>query len=148
MDLPAKIRIALDGQLDAMSGASRRIVLVVEDDLLIRMVLIDMLHELGHAECLEADSGQAALALLQAHPEITDLILDLTLPDMDGTQLAPRARELLPSLHIVIATGLSHDKVSPLLVSLPGSFYLSKPYGIAQVAEAMGQVQPTAPRTG
>lgn len=79
------------------------VVLLCEDDPLIRLSSASMLEDLG-ARTLEAGDGRSALALLES--ERVDLLLvDLGLPDMNGLELVQRARAMTPHLPVVFATG-------------------------------------------
>src|SRR3954451_4945889 len=91
-------------------------VLVVEDEFLIRMTLAEALGDEGF-EVLEAESGDAALPMLQADPEIRLLLTDIQLHgQLNGRALAKRAREHKPTLPIIYMTVRpdSGDLASPL----------------------------------
>ncbi len=103
------------------SAMSPLTVLLVEDDALIRINTAEMLSELGH-QVLEAGTACEALTVLQ-RGGIDLLVTDLGLPDMNGHELAGRARELLPEIGIVYATG---DTSVP--DDIPGAVLLGKPY--------------------
>lgn len=96
-------------------------VLLVEDDALIRINTAEMLTELGH-QVLEAGTACEALTALQ-RGGIDLLVTDLGLPDMNGHELAGKARALLPEIGIVYATG---DTSVP--DDIPGAVMLGKPY--------------------
>lgn len=98
-------------------------ILLVEDDVLIRINTADMIAELGH-EVTEAGTGHEALDLLGRRP-FDVLVTDLGLPDMSGQALAEAAREKQTSLALVYATG--HDRRSADLP--PDALVITKPYG-------------------
>jgi signal transduction histidine kinase/ActR/RegA family two-component response regulator len=78
-------------------------VLVVDDDDQVRRLLHDTLELLGY-RVLDADGGAAALRTLQAErPDL--MLLDFAMPQMNGAQVADRARQLWPDLPIVFASG-------------------------------------------
>lgn len=79
-------------------------VLVVDDDALINIGTADMVSDLGY-RALEAYSGAEALDVLASNSDISVLITDFSMPGMSGVELANRAREMRPNLHIVLATG-------------------------------------------
>jgi two-component system OmpR family response regulator len=100
-------------------------VLLVEDEFLISEWVAESLVEQGFAVCT-ASNGADALRLLASAP-VDVLFTDINLPgDMDGTTLARRARELLPDLPVVYASGRVNMLDSPLRV--PGSIFVAKPY--------------------
>jgi CheY-like chemotaxis protein len=78
-------------------------VLVVDDDAQVRALLHDTLELLGY-RVLDADGGPAALRALQAErPDA--MLLDFAMPQMNGAQVADRARQMWPDLPIVFASG-------------------------------------------
>lgn len=101
------------------------VVLVVDDEPLIRMNAADMLMDAGWTAIEAADAAEA-LALLEAHPEVTVLFTDINMPgDMDGLDLARRVHDLRPDVHLIVTSG----KMSPRRDELPGSGeFLGKPY--------------------
>lgn len=117
--------------LSGASGIGPR-VLVVEDEFLIRMTLVEALGDEGF-DCVEAESGDAALPILQSDPEIRLLLTDIKLPGLiDGRALAQRARERFPHLPIVFMTGQPdpEDRSSVLEV------FISKPYTLNDICDA------------
>ncbi len=112
-------------------GAGPR-VLIVEDEFLIRMTLVEALGDEGF-ECIEAESGDAALPMLQNDPAIRLLLTDIKLPgQLDGRALALRAREQRPTLPIVFMTGQPDpdDRSTALDV------FIAKPYTLYDICAA------------
>ncbi|ABN78069.1 PAS domain-containing protein [Cereibacter sphaeroides] len=99
-------------------------VLVCEDDVIIRMNLVEGLTEAG-CRVSQAGSGEAALSVLQ-HGAADLLLVDLGLPDMSGVDLARAARALHPDLPILFATG---DSRVPDEEFRPRVAVLAKPFG-------------------
>lgn len=113
------------------SGVATR-VLVVEDEFLIRMTLVEALGDEGF-ECVEAESADAALPILQADPAIKLLLTDIKLPGLlDGRALARRAREQLPDLPIVFMTGQPDPDDQPSDLEV----FISKPYTLNDICDA------------
>ena len=80
------------------SGQPGPRVLIVEDEFLIRMTLAEALGDEGF-DVVEAETGDAALPILRADPEIRLLLTDIQLPGvLNGKSLAQKAREHLPTL--------------------------------------------------
>ena len=105
-------------------------ILVVEDDAIVRMLIVDVLEELEF-KVLEADDGTAALALLKNHDTLIDLLMtDVGLPEMDGRELAARARALRPSLPILFASGYAESLEVPV-----GMHVIGKPFSIDQLRD-------------
>lgn len=130
-----------DGQVEASAGeqAPRMAapgggtVLVVEDEPAVRLLVIDLLQDLGY-RTLEAADGAAGLKILQSGIGIDLLISDVGLPGgMNGMQLANAARVSRPALRVLFITGYAADA---LPISLePGMSVLTKPFSVASLAD-------------
>lgn len=110
--------------------AANPVVLIIEDEPEIRRFLRVSLTEHGFTP-LEAGDGAEGLAkAAQEKPDL--LILDLGLPDMDGTEVAQRIREWsnVPII-ILSARGQESDKVTAL--DLGADDYLTKPFGVMEL---------------
>ena len=101
------------------------VVLVVDDEPLIRMNAADMLADAGWSAIEAADAAEA-LDLLDQHPEVSVLFTDINMPGtMDGLDLARRVHELRPDVQLIITSG----KLRPGRGELPGEGrFLGKPY--------------------
>jgi CheY-like chemotaxis protein len=81
------------------------IVLVVEDDLMLRMRAIDMVDDAGYGS-IEAVDADEALVILQSRSDIALLFTDVQMPgSMDGLELANAVRERWPLIKIIIVSG-------------------------------------------
>jgi CheY-like chemotaxis protein len=81
------------------------IVLVVEDDMMLRMRAVDMVEDAGYAS-VEAVDADEAFAILQARSDIALLFTDIQMPgSMDGLQLAHAVHERWPLLKIILVSG-------------------------------------------
>ncbi len=107
------------------------LVLLAEDEPLIRMATADLIAEMGHRVRQAAD-GAEAIDVLREQP-VDLLIADLGLPDMDGTALIERACALRPRLRVIVTTG--RDAPGP--DAWPHLRWLSKPYDGAALREAI-----------
>jgi DNA-binding NarL/FixJ family response regulator len=85
-------------------------ILLVDDHALIREALRGVLKELeGSATVLEAPNGRQALRLIEDHPGLNMVLLDLNLPDRDGLALLEELGESHPAISIVVLSA-SHDR--------------------------------------
>ncbi len=117
----------------AAAGAHSARVLLVDDDEAVRRVVRGGL-ELRGFTVLDADSGEAALALAAEHPEIA--VIDYAMPGMDGAQTAEQLRRLMPQLPIILASG--HPDTASIERALGGqATVLRKPFDIAILSETM-----------
>ena len=77
-------------------------ILLVEDDVFVRLMTFDLLVEFGY-EVVEASTGAEARELFANRPDI--VITDINLPDIDGLDLASEFRAMAPGVPIIIASG-------------------------------------------
>jgi PAS domain S-box-containing protein len=111
-----------------------RVVLVVDDDVLVLHSAAAMLEDLGH-RVFQATSGHDALKLLAQHPEVEVLITDHAMPNMTGAELAEKVQTISPSLPIVLATGYA-ELPAGLAATLTR---LAKPFTQRELEYAIGQ---------
>ncbi|VVQ35323.1 response regulator [Pseudomonas fluorescens] len=110
-------------------------ILVVEDDDIVRMLIVDVLEELEFA-VLEADGGEKALEILGNSSQHIDLMMtDFGLPGMDGRELATEARKLRPALPILFASGYAESIDVPA-----GMHVIGKPFSIDQLRDKVKSV--------
>ena len=108
------------------------VVLVVEDEHVVRHVVVEVLHQLGYA-ALEAVDGEAGLAALKSNEAIHLLISDIGLPGMTGRALANAARELRPELQVLLMTGYASDASAPEGFAA-GMELITKPFTVEVLA--------------
>jgi CheY-like chemotaxis protein len=113
-----------------VDGLAPPVLLLVEDDDLVRLVTADLLTELGYA-VREAENAGDALAALDGSVEV--LVTDIQLPDADGRDLAREARARVPGLAVVIASGDVGEE--------DGAVWLTKPYNAEALRDAIARVR-------
>jgi CheY-like chemotaxis protein len=101
------------------------IVLVVEDELFIRMNAVQMLEDAGYAT-LEASNADEAILLLESRADIRAVFTDINMSgSMDGLKLAHAIRGRWPPIHLIVTSGLQ----MPAEAELPSkSRFIGKPY--------------------
>jgi DNA-binding response OmpR family regulator len=124
------------------------VILVVEDDQLIQGMMQDALSE-GGFEARITPSGEEALQLLERNDcHYRALITDVHLSgQVDGWEVARRARELRADLPVIYMTGAAADQWPSQ--GVPNSILLNKPFAPAQVITAVSQLlnqTPLAPQ--
>ncbi|WP_323109415.1 ATP-binding protein [Klebsiella quasipneumoniae] len=115
--------------------AGERLALVLEDEEDVRQTLCEQLHQLGWLT-LETASGEEALQLLEASPDIALLISDLMLPGgLSGADVIHTARRRFPALPVLLISG--QDLRPAQNPALPEVEWLRKPFTRAQLAQAL-----------
>jgi PAS domain S-box-containing protein len=113
----------------AEHAATGETVLVVEDEPVVRGVILEMLHEEGY-RTLEAVDGPSGLRILRTNGRVDLLITDVGLPGMNGRQLADQARETRPRLKILFVTGYAESVAISDGFLQPGMEMITKPFDL------------------
>ncbi len=109
-------------------------VLVVEDEDIVRGLVVEVLDDLG-LTTIEAASGPAGLEILRSRQTIDLLITDIGLPGLNGRQMADAARLLRPDLKILFMTGYAEAAAAASGFLEPGMAMITKPFPIDTLAE-------------
>jgi CheY-like chemotaxis protein len=108
----------------------RPVVLIVEDEVLLRMDAADMIAGAGF-EVVEAGNADHAIEILESRPDITVVFTDIQMPgSMDGLKLARAVRGRWPPIKIIATSGRLHVEERDLP---KGGRFLPKPYSPRQV---------------
>ena len=110
------------------------LVLIVEDELLLRLNAVSLLEEAGFG-VLEAASADDAIALLESRQDIRIVFTDINMPgSMDGLRLAHAIRNRWPPVELVLASG----RMGVRNEDMPArGLFLSKPYDPSELVETV-----------
>ncbi|WP_145735003.1 hybrid sensor histidine kinase/response regulator [Nitrospirillum pindoramense] len=115
-------------------------VLVVDDEPTVRLLVTEVLDELGYTT-LEAMDGPEALRILQSDTPINLLVTDIGLPQgMNGRQLADAGRELRPGLKVLFITGYAENAVIGNERLAPGLHVQTKPFSMEALASRIKSI--------
>jgi PAS domain S-box-containing protein len=117
----------------AEHAATGETVLVVEDEPVVRGVILEMLEEQGY-RTLEAIDGPSGLKILRSSERIDLLLTDVGLPGMNGRQVADQARETRPDLKILFITGYAENVAIADGFLQPGMEMITKPFDLDNLA--------------
>jgi signal transduction histidine kinase/DNA-binding response OmpR family regulator len=136
---PAQSHAAVQATMPAGDAGRPRRVLLVEDEVVLRMSVSDMLVRLG---CVVAGvgSGEQALDLLGRGQSFDLLLTDLGLPGMNGEELAAKARQQFPGLPVVIASGYGRPDGHS-----EGLQFIAKPYSSSDLQQALDYAARNSP---
>jgi CheY-like chemotaxis protein len=118
----------------AESEKAKDLILVVEDEALIRMNSADVIRDLGF-EVMEAVDADDAVELLESVSGITVVFTDIQMPgSMDGLLLAAVVRDRWPPIALLVTSG----KLCPASSDMPaGTRFISKPYSSSELREQL-----------
>jgi CheY-like chemotaxis protein len=120
--------------MSSIAGENSPAVLIVEDNVLIRMDLVDRAERDGFT-VFEAGTADQAIAILEAQKSIRLVFTDIEMPgSMDGLKLVAYVRNRWPPIKLMVTSG----KVLRSEADLPeGGLFFPKPYNPAQISAAM-----------
>jgi CheY-like chemotaxis protein len=113
------------------------LVLVVEDEFLIRMNTVEMVEEAGYA-ALEAANADEALGILDRRSDIQIVFTDINMPgSMNGLQLAETIADSWPAIHVVLTSGrfILRDEDLP-----DNDRFILKPFDTGQIAHVLREL--------
>ena len=120
----------------AMAGEA---VVVVEDDPAVRMLVVNVLDELGYTAHQAADA-RTALPLLESDLRVDLLVTDVGLPGMNGRQLAEIARQYRPGLKVLFMTGYAQKAAERQGFLEDGMDMVAKPFSIEVLANKIREM--------
>jgi CheY-like chemotaxis protein len=111
-----------------------RTVLVIDDEDMVRDVVARMIEDLGYSALTAAD-GIAGLEVVQQR-NVDAVLVDLTMPRMNGADVVAALRQQRPELPIVLCTGYDRDRKGPV----EANAYLPKPFRIEALEATLAKL--------
>jgi PAS domain S-box-containing protein len=128
------------GPEDAVEGAyGEESVLVVEDEPIVRSLIVDVLTELGY-RAIEAADGPAGLEILKGDQRIDLLVTDIGLPGMNGRQMTEASRSARPGLKVLFMTGYAENAALASGFLEPGMEMITKPFAMDALARRIADM--------
>lgn len=130
--------VSIDTHIPEMGAGE--VVLVIDDEPIVRMLIVDVLKEAGYT-AIEAEDGPSGLRALQSAPQVALLITDVGLPGgLNGRQVADAARELQPGLKVLFITGYAENAAVSGGYLEPGMAVVTKPFVMAELAHKITEM--------
>lgn len=114
-------------------------ILVVEDDDSVRMLVVDVLKDLGY-KVIEATDGNKALPVIESKQRLDMIVSDVGLPGLNGRQIAEIALEARPDLKVLFITGYAATAASRADFLAPGMEMITKPFAIDDLAQKVREI--------
>jgi CheY-like chemotaxis protein len=108
----------------------------VDDEEDVRAVGTEMLAELGFT-VVTADDGREAVERFKATPGLRCVILDMTMPRMDGEETFRELKALDPELKVILSSGYSEDEVTQKFAGKGLAGFIRKPYTLSLLREVL-----------
>jgi two-component system cell cycle sensor histidine kinase/response regulator CckA len=128
----------------AKSQAARPTILMVDDDESVRRVSKAMLKQMGF-EVLLAEDGLEGLQVVQSRgADLALVLLDLTMPRMNGQEAFREIRKLQPNLAVVLCSGYTEQQATQEFTGQPLAGFMQKPFGIKALRAKITEVLQTS----
>ena len=126
---------------DEKSPSASGTILVVDDEDIVRDVCAQMVEFLGF-RVLRAANGEEAVALFRAHSrEIVGVILDLTMPQMDGVAAFEALRRIQPDVNVILSSGYDEEEATERFGGRGLACFLQKPYELDTLKARLERVR-------
>jgi len=125
-------------QQPAMQGAGT--ILIVDDEESVRTVAAEMLTHLGYTPLIAVDGLEAVQAFSRHRAAIQAILLDATMPHLDGPETLSALRRIAPSVHVIMASGYSAQEILSRCEGGPPNAFIEKPYTLATLAELLRSI--------
>ncbi|HRC73975.1 MAG TPA: response regulator, partial [Candidatus Competibacter sp.] len=131
----ALVNRTLGVKAGAWKGAGT--ILLVDDEESVRIMGTRMLERVGF-EVLAASDGREALEIYQERPDdIALVLLDLTMPDLDGEETFRELRRMDPNVCVVMSSGYTESEIAPRFAGKRLSGFLQKPYTLNALTQCL-----------
>ena len=121
-------------------GQGRGKVLLVDDEEAVRGIGAEMLQELGFTPIM-ANDGEEAIRIFKETPDIAFVILDLTMPCMDGVQCFRELRQLAPKIKVIMSSGYNEQDIVGRIEGKGLSGFIQKPYNLSALKDLIKMVE-------
>lgn len=112
------------------------IALVVDDNEDVLSIAVELFKNMGY-DVLTANSGVEALEIIKRNAHIDVLFSDVVMPGMDGVALARQARDIMPGMTILLASGFPSDELLKENSGLAEFALINKPYRMADIIKKL-----------
>jgi nitrogen-specific signal transduction histidine kinase/CheY-like chemotaxis protein len=140
--LPAADRPAemLDSEFQHTAWQGTGTVLLVDDEKTVRDVGREMLQMLGFM-VMTANDGREAIEAFRQNPEISLVILDLTMPKMDGEQCFRELRQIKPEVSVIMSSGYNEQEVAQKFMGKKLAGFIQKPYRLSVMRDVIRSLE-------
>ncbi|WP_239027779.1 response regulator [Geomonas subterranea] len=137
----AESRQTAQEERHAIAASGSGTVMLVDDEEAIRSLGREMLESLGYS-VLTAEDGLAAVEMFQrCKDEVDCVILDLTMPHLDGEQALQLLRSLDPQVQVILSSGFSEQEITERFTGRGLAGFIQKPYRLADLSQKLQRIR-------
>ncbi len=135
-----KFKPSVDEKIEAFEIQRSGTALIVEDEHLVMEVNRAIVEKLGY-HVLEARTGEEAIKLVKSHEGRIDFVLlDVILPDMDGSHIYPRLVEARPGIKVIVCSGFALDGPARQILESGAESFVQKPFTMAALSTVLKKI--------
>lgn len=134
---PEQITISDESEQDVIRGGT---ILLVDDESSIRNIGKAMLEKTGYNVITSSDGREALAIFRKRHEEIDCVILDLTMPHMDGEETFREMRRVRNDVRVIISSGYNSQDVTQRFIGKGLAGFIQKPYRLSELVAKLKEV--------
>lgn len=143
---PVHVKEQVAEKIEPYVAKQRGTALIVEDEHLVMEVNRAIIEKLGY-RVLEAKSGKEAIDIAEKYEgDIEFALLDVILPDMDGSVIYPKIMEKRPDLKVVVCSGFALDGPARHILESGAQSFIQKPFTVAALSAVLKKILKTEDR--
>ena len=139
--LPRGVLVSGPARPASARTAGQGLVLIVEDEDLLRELHSEMLEKIGYRSVTAADGAEAVELFRRHHADLTAVLLDLKMPSMGGREAFLAMRAINDRVPVLICSGFGDNEEAQGLITLGARGLLAKPFRLADLAERIEAMQ-------
>lgn len=120
-------------------------ILLIDDEQIVRMITAELLEYLGYKVHLSADGKEALEFYRDNFQDVELIILDMVMPEMRGTIVFQKIIEINPKAKVIFLSGFSHDHEVEEILELGALGYLRKPVSMDELGEKIQKALNSSP---
>jgi PAS domain S-box-containing protein len=128
------------GQSEVLPKGSGELILIVDDEEAVRSVTQRILETNGYRTLLATQGAEAVACYVEKGYEISVVMTDLHMPDMDGVEAIAALREINPCVKIIVVTGAGSALGAPSAEEMAVQAYIKKPFDVAHLLVTLQNV--------
>ncbi len=125
---------------EARSKASCCTILIVDDEEEVRRLALAFIQYLGHKGMVASDGEEALKLFEQSSDDIDGVLLDLTMPRMDGLTAFRRMKAIRPDIRVILSSGYNEQDATQRFLGEGLTGFIQKPYRLHQLRELLNRI--------
>lgn len=127
-------------ELADVSQSGEGLIMVVDDEQILRQIAREILEEIGFEVVLAEDGEEAVSIYKKKHKEIRLVLLDMLMPKLSGNEVFIKMKKINPNISVILTSGFRKDKRVEQALNAGADGFIKKPYNFKRLSEMVFQV--------